>query len=115
MEYTEIRNFINSIQDYSDEEILANYKNILWYLNKVESYRLAYSLEILASKTIRNIDKKVRLIHEFFYNENFCNWDAVIKVLENTSYEEKVLIFKKLFNNIKEIEILDLLESMGLN
>lgn len=118
MEYTEIRNFINSIQEHSDDEILDNYKHILWYLHKVNSYQLESKFKILATKTIRNIDKKVSLIREFFYDclhkENVCNvckWNAIISVLENSSQEERVLILKKLFHNVnKENEILDLLD-----
>lgn len=113
MEYTEILNYIDSIQSYSDETIEKNLDYIIQYLHKIGRYDLERKIKLISIKTIRDFDKKVNLIKKYFYIEQFgimiYNWYSITKILENSSDQTKKEVIKKLMANVNFEPILNYL------
>lgn len=116
MEYNEILQFIKSIENYSDEEIVKNIDYIREYLRNVHQYDYAQKFSEIAIATIKDIDIKSNLIIKYFFNNELnqrCdnkssstyNWQAIITVLINSSDEDRKKVFINMFKNIKFQEI----------
>lgn len=104
MEYDYICKFIDSIENYSDEEIYEKLDYIIWYLQQVHLYDLVNKFKLLAIKTINNLNIKIELIKKFYYKDNlyrdYCyNWNSIILSIDNLEEKDKIIIFKQLFSN----------------
>lgn len=123
MEYGEIVEFIKSIEQHSDKEIVQNIDYIYNYLKKVNARDMATDFLKIAVSVIKDIDIKSNLIIKYFYFTHkyqyssdpvaFYNWRAIITVLKNSSDEEKKQIFSKMFKNIDFQEIQTCLDIPG--
>lgn len=120
MEYQEILEFIKSIENHSDEEIVKNIDYIRSYLIYVHQYDYAQKFLEIAIATIKNISVKSDLIIKYFYKNELSqeygnklssiyNWQAIITVLRNSSDEDRKKVFSKMFQNIKFEEITKIL------
>ena len=104
MEYDDICKFIDSIDNYSDEEIYEKLDYIICYLQQAHLYGLAKNFKILAIKTIKNLNLKIELIKKFFYKDNlyrdYCyNWNSILSTIDNLDEKDKIIVFKGLFSN----------------
>ena len=103
MEYQEIREFIKSIENHSDEEIVKNIDYIRNYLINVHQYDYAQKFLEIAIATIKDISVKADLIMEYlFKNEltqecdnSIYNWQAIITVIRNSSDEDRKKYFPR--------------------
>lgn len=116
MEYNEILEFIKSIENHSDKEIVENVDYINDYLRKVNCRDYAYKFLKMAISVIRDIDIKSDLIINYFFKNNLnqmdydelyntFNWEATRTVLDNSSDTDKKKAFIKMFRNISFQEI----------
>lgn len=113
MEYNDIRKFIDSIGNYSDEKIYSNMEYIIWYLHRVHLYDLEHKFKLLAIKTIKNLDIKIELIKKYFYKDHLTryhySWKSIISSIDNLCENDRIIILKQLFLNYKFKEVLDIL------
>lgn len=116
MKYEEIKEFMKSIQNHSDEEIAKNIEYIRNYLRYVHQYDYAQKFLEIAIATIKDLDIKSDLIIKYFFNNELTKksinkfssvyyWQSIITVLKNSSVEDRKKVFRNMFQNINFTEI----------
>lgn len=104
IEYNKILEFINSIKNYSDEEISKNFEDIYCYLYEVNCYELINKFKVLAIRAIRDLNLKASFIMRYFHDTidgiPHYDWKEIIEVLDNSSEKELEVIFNILFTEI---------------
>ena len=106
LDYDDISKFIDSIDVYSDEEIIEKIDYILNYFQKAHLYNLEKSFKILSIKTIKDLNEKTRLIKKFFYNDSIhriiCyDWESILASINNLDENNMIIVLKQLFPNYR--------------
>lgn len=113
MNKDEIYEFLDSLKDFSDENILEFLESVIYDLKKCGYYELEKKFKLLVVHQIKNIDIKIELIKKYFYNVNgwqigisyLYDWDSIVFVLKDMSIYDKVRILKELFGGLEFKEI----------
>lgn len=111
MSLEDAHKIINNIDNYSEEEILEIYEDIINTLNSNYYYSAATDFIILLIKKINAINIKLELIKEYFMNEfDFSGIFNLFRAISDLNYDEKLIIFKELFSRFKFDEVSDVLD-----
>lgn len=111
MSLEDAHKIINNIDNYSEEEILEIYEDIINTLNSNYYYSAATDFIILLIKKINDINIKLELIKEYFMNEfDSSGIFNLFRAISDLNYDEKLIIFKELFSRFKFDEVSDVLD-----
>ena len=115
MDIRKIDKIINNFDNYSDEEILMLNEDIYNYLFDNFYFKELEEYVILLIKKIRDINTKIILIERYLISP--FKLYSFTRAISNLSYEEKRLVFNKVFtiNKFENItEILDIPNDLKL-
>ena len=96
----DIKQFVYSIDQYSDEEIYKNFNKILLFLTKHEYYVSAKHMTIFLIKRIKDLGLKEKLIRKYYVFPDRCvSWVHVMASISNLSEEEQIKLLGNLISN----------------
>lgn len=90
---SQVEEFIANIDQYSDQEIMAETQEITKYLRSDYKYELEKKVKILSALAIKDLNLKFQFMREYFFtmidNIPIYDWSSMIAILNSSPDEHK--------------------------
>ncbi len=99
---SQVEEFIANIDQYSDQEIMAETQEITKYLRSDYKYELEKKVKILSALAIKDLNLKFQFMREYFFtmidNIPIYDWSSMIAILNSSPDETQEFLLDRFFS-----------------